>query len=172
MRDNIHTHIKVYNNCQKNKKKTLKYGKLPANEARSIPKERLLVDLILPYKILREGHDETLILKDLTMIDPETGCFEIIHYNDKQAATIENLVEQTWLCGYPRPKIITYDRGNEFLGQAFKNDPIEREYGIKSKCETIKNPQEKSILERIFQIIAELVCVFDLQKDYLDEDDP
>ena len=46
------------------------------------------------------------------MIDPETGWFEIVCYNGKQAATIENLVEKIWLCRYPRATIITHDRGN------------------------------------------------------------
>ena len=62
------------------------------------------------------------------MIDLETWWFEIVHKNEKQAAKIANLVEQTWLCRYPRPKTIMYDRGNEFLIHAFKNDLIEREY--------------------------------------------
>ena len=44
--------------------------------------------------MIRIGHDDPLILKVITMIDPETGWFEIVHYNDKQAATIENLVEK------------------------------------------------------------------------------
>ena len=61
---------------------------------------------------------------------------EILQYKDKQAATIENVVEQTWLCRYPRPKIITYDRVNKFMGHAFKNNLIETEYVVKSKCAT------------------------------------
>ena len=68
--------------------------------------------------------------------------------------------------------MITYDRGNKFLGQAFKNDPTEREYGIKAKCETTENPQSNSILERINQFIANLVHTFDLRNNHLDEDDP
>ena len=51
LRDNIRTHIKVCNTCKKNMKKTLKYGKLPANEAEIIPGKRLLVDIIGPYKL-------------------------------------------------------------------------------------------------------------------------
>ena len=31
------------------------------------------------------------------MIDPVTGCFEIMEYDYKQAITIKNLVETTWL---------------------------------------------------------------------------
>ena len=59
------------------------------------------------------------------MIDPETGWFEIVQYNEKQAATISNLVEQKQLCRYPFPTIIMYDQVNEFLGHAFKNDLTE-----------------------------------------------
>ena len=46
------------------------------------------------------------------MIDQEIGWFEIVQYNYKEAATMANLVEKTWLCRYPRPTIIMYDRGN------------------------------------------------------------
>ena len=59
------------------------------------------------------------------MIYPATGWLKILQYNYKQATTITNLVEQTWLCRYIRPTIITYDRGNEFLGHAFKKYLIE-----------------------------------------------
>ena len=57
----------------------LQVGTLPTNEAEDIPWYRLSVDLVDPYKIRIEGHDDPLILKDLTMIDPETGWFEIVH---------------------------------------------------------------------------------------------
>ena len=106
------------------------------------------------------------------MIDPATGWFEIVWYNDKQAATIANLVAQTWLCRYPGPTIITYDWLNEFLGHAFKNDLIKNEYGIKAKCATTGNPQADSILERTQQFIANLLLTYDLSNNYLDEDDP
>ena len=76
------------------------------------------------------------------MIDPVTGWFEIVQYNDKQAATIENLVDQTWLCRYPRLKIIIYVRVNELLGRVFKNYLIEKECGIKAKFDNTENPQE------------------------------
>ena len=39
-----------------------------------------------PYKIRIEGHNDPLILKALTMIDLDTGWFEIVSYNEKQAA--------------------------------------------------------------------------------------
>ena len=75
LRNDIRTHIKVCNNCYKNKKQNLKYGKLPVNKAEAIPRDRLLVDIIGPYKIRRESHDYPLILTSLTMIYPATGWF-------------------------------------------------------------------------------------------------
>ena len=75
------------------------------------------------------------------MIDPATGWFQIVRHNDKQAATIAKLVEQTRLCRYLHPTIITYDQGNKFLVHAFKNDLIENEYGIKDKRATTENTQ-------------------------------
>ena len=46
------------------------------------------------------------------MIDPVTGWFKITQYDDKGAITIVNLVETTWLTGYPIPMEITYDQGS------------------------------------------------------------
>ena len=65
-----------------------------------------------------------------------------------------------------------YNRGNEFLGHALKNDLIENKYGITAKCATTKITQANSILERIHQVIANLIHKFDLKNNYLDEDDP
>ena len=62
------------------------------------------------------------------MIDPETGWFEIVQYNDKHEATIANLIEKTWLCRYPMPMIITYDCGNEFLVHELKIYIIKKKY--------------------------------------------
>ena len=94
-----------------------------------------------------------------------------MQYNDKQAARISNLVEQTWLCRYPQPTIIMYDHINEFLGNTFKNDLIQNEYVIKSKFKTTANPKSNSILE-FYQVIENLVRKFDLQKNYIDKDKP
>ena len=54
------------------------------------------------------------------MLGLETGWFEIVQYNDKQADTIANLIEQKMLFRYPPPTIITYYQGNEFLGHIQK----------------------------------------------------
>ena len=69
------------------------------------------------------------------MIDPATGWFEIVQYNDKQSATISNLLEHACLYRYARPTIITYDHGNYFLGHTLKN------YIVKNNIRLIINVQ-------------------------------
>ena len=41
------------------------------------------------------------------MIYPTTMWIKILQYNDKHISTIANLVDQDYMCRYPRPKIIT-----------------------------------------------------------------
>ena len=56
----------------------------------TIPWDRSLLYLLVPYKVRREYHEDTLILKSLTMTDLATEWFEIIKHKDKQVATTEN----------------------------------------------------------------------------------
>ena len=86
--------------CQRRKKSKLKFRHLPVKEAEATPWDRLSVDLIGPYTIERKGQ-EPLTLQELTMINPVTNWFEIVEYDNKKAATIADLVEQTWLARYP-----------------------------------------------------------------------
>lgn len=170
MRDDIRKYVSQCQVCQKNKKQTKRYGHLPAKEADAIPWERLCVDLIGEYKIARKGK-KTLKMKAVTMIDPATGWFEIIRYPDKRAITIANIVEQTWLSRYPWPTLITYDRGSEFIGHEFR-DMIVNDYGIKCKPITVRNPQANAIVERVHQVIGNMIRTFELENNYLDDNDP
>ena len=42
------------------------------------------------------------------MVEPATGWFEIMKYDNKRTISIVNLVETIWLTRYPRPMEITY----------------------------------------------------------------
>jgi len=110
-------------------------------------------------------------MKAVTMIDPATGWFEITRYEDKQSITIANIVEMTWLSRYPWPTLITYDRGSEFIGHEFRN-MIKNDYGIKCKPITVRNPQANAIVERVHQVIGNMIRTFELENNYLDENDP
>ena len=171
LQDDCKSHVRYCDTCQRCKKQKVKYGHLPAKTAEVVPWERLCVDLIGPYKIERKGQED-LELKAVTMIDPATGWFEIAQYDDKKSMTVANIVEQVWLSRYPRPDICTVDRGGEFIGQGFKNELMKKEYGIKVKMATTANPQANSIIERVHQVIGNMIRTFELEKNYLDEEDP
>ena len=83
------------------------------------------------------------------MINPVTGWFEIVWYDDKIAITIANLVETMWLSRYPRPIEIAYDQGEAFIGHKFINSSIEIEDRITDKSSTSGNPMSNLILELI-----------------------
>ena len=170
LRNDVHDVCTKCHTCQKTKRTSKKYGKLPEKEAEAEPWERLSVDLIGPYKIKRQGKPE-LTLWCVTMIDPATGWFEMREIPNKEAITIANLVEQTWLTRYPWPQILTYDRGSEFMGEFAAM--IEEDYGITRKGITTRNPQANAIIERIHQTIGNVIRTFQVQEStYLDEDDP
>ena len=86
--------------------------------------------------------------------------------------TTANLVETTWLVRYPWPVEIAYDRGGEFLGHEFKNSLIENEYVIKTKLAYPGNPQANAIIERIHQVLGNLVRTYNLQETCVDDVSP
>ena len=112
-----------------------------------------------------------LKMKAVTMFNPATGWFEIAQYSDKKSINIANLVEQTWLSRCPWPPLITYDRGSEFIGFEFHN-MVKTDYGIKCKPITVQNPQANEIVGRVHQVIGNLIRTYELEDNYLDENDP
>jgi transposase InsO family protein len=105
------------------------------------------------------------------MIDPATGWFEIHQYYDKRSITVANIVEQEWFSRYPWPTQVTYDRGSEFTGKDFQK-MIKEDYGVKAKPITVRNPQANAIVERVHQVIGNIIRTFELEDNYLDEEDP
>ena len=106
------------------------------------------------------------------MINPVTGWFKIAQYDDKIVIYIAKLVETTWLYRYPRPIEITYDQGSEFIGHKFIKSLIEAEYGITAKPSTLVNPMYNEVLERIHQVIGNIVRTFNISQTYVDKNEP
>ena len=46
------------------------------------------------------------------------------------------------------------------------------DYGIKRKTITVRNPQANAMIERIHQVIENIIGMFELQYNYLDQDNP
>ena len=170
LRDHIREHVKTCPTCQKNKRKKINYGHLPPKEAEIMPWDKMCIDLIGPYKIRRKAKPD-LTCNAVTMIDPATGWFELHQIPDKRSDTVADIAEREWFCRYPWPTQITYDRGNEFLGKEFQ-ELIKKEYGITRKPITVRNPQANAIVERVHQTIGNMIRTFELENNYLEEDDP
>ena len=49
---------------------------------------------------------------------------------------------------------------------------IKNYYGIKDKPITVRNPQANAIVERIHQVIGNIICTFELENNNLEEEDP
>ena len=179
--------------CQKHKPRKRKYGHVPPkNVGELVPWDTVHTDLIGPYAIRANQFqpDGTTIevelsLTCMTMIDPVTGWFEIVEVPsfiandlknkttteeiDKSSARISRLFDQTWLLRYPRPKRVIFDNGSEF-----KKDfvPLLKDWSVKPKCTTIKNPQANSPIERIHQVIRHMLLTKNLKEKIFDYIDP
>ena len=65
-----------------------------------------------------------------------------------------------------------YDQGSEFIDNDFRKSLIEIEYVIIDKPSTLVNPTSNAILERIHQVIRNLVQTFNITQTHFDKDDP
>ena len=65
-----------------------------------------------------------------------------------------------------------YDQGSEFIGHEFIKSPIEEEYGITDKPSTLGNTMSNEALERIHQIIGNIVRNFSIYQIYVVKNDP
>jgi transposase InsO family protein len=70
-----------------------------------------------------------------------------------------------WLCRYPRPTKIIFDNGGEFKS-IFKE--MCENLGIDCKPTTSYNPQGNAIIERIHQVMGNMLCTFELEERDLD----
>ena len=79
--------------------------------------------------------------------------------------SIAGLVKNMWLSRYPILMEITYDQGSEFYGHKFRKSLTEMEYRIASKPSTLVNTMSNAILERIHQVILNLVWTCNINKN-------
>jgi hypothetical protein len=170
LRKDVEQLVRTCRSCQLNKKtKNRKYGHLPAKEAEdSEPWKRVNVDMIGPF-IVRDVNNVKHELRALTMIDPATGWFEIKDVTRATSAEVSAAFDDTWLARYPRPQYLGYDGGSEFKSVF---DKMRQNYGMKKKPSTSYNPQSNGIIERVHQVLTDILRTFELEKKELDERDP
>ena len=171
LREDIRQYVKTCRECQLCKIATNKYGKLPAKEAEpAIPWNRVNVDLIGPYTVGVKGNrKQTLELRAMTLIDPTTGWFEIAQIETPSAAEAERVMDDVWLSRYPRPAIIGFDNGGEFK-QVFEQ--LCTNMAITPKISLKYNPQSNGMIERIHQVVGNMLRTFELEETELDSQRP
>ena len=193
MKTQIRDFCKRCSVCQRGKKRKRKYGHLPPKNVDDlVPWETVHVDLIGPYSLtakqqLPDGsvQDKDFSLTCMTFVDPATGWFEIaevptyiLHddskkdtrqHIDKTSARISQLFDQVWLSRYPRPKKVIFDNGSEFKKNFV---PLLQDFAIKPKPTSIKNPQSNSPVERIHQVIMNMLNTKGLKDRIFDFIDP
>ena len=162
-------YVRTCPTCQKNKQQRKKYGKLPLKEAEEpIPWKRVNVDLIGPLTVKTPNGKEH-VLNALTMIDPATGWFEVAEVPTRHAETVAKVFDDTWLSRYPRPTYIGFDNGGENKGLFSE---MVSNYGLKKKHSTPYNPQSNGIVERVHQVLNDILRTFELEERELDEHNP
>ena len=183
--------VKTCKTCQQHKRKR-KYGHVPAKTIKDLmPWRTVHADLIGPYSITAKqtqpGGDikeVELRLTAMTMVDPATGWFEIVevpyynvedvvnnkdNYIDKSSARISQLFNQVWLSRYPRPNEVVFDNGSEFKMHFMR---LLKDFDIKPRPTTVENPQGNSPVERIHQVVHDMIRTKELDKLVFDYVDP
>jgi len=175
MRTTIRSITKSCKTCQKDKRRKLKYGHLPAKTIIRIPWEALCVDLIGPYTL--KGKDGSQInFMALTMIDLASSWFKIVELpvvnrqrtikikgrdllknneiSNKSSERIAHLVNKTWLYRYPRCRYLIYNNGSESI---LHFEHLCDSYGIKHKPTMVRSPQANAILKSVHQVIGQML---------------
>ncbi|GFH49966.1 hypothetical protein CTEN210_06442 [Chaetoceros tenuissimus] len=182
--------VKTCDVCQQYKKKR-RYGIIPAKTIKElVPWRTVHVDLIGPYSVTAkqiqpggEIKEVELKLTCMTMLDPATGWFEIAQvpyysieevkedkddFIDKTSARISLIFEQTWLSRYPRPEEVVCDNGSEFKLHFMT---LLKDFDIKPRPTKAENPQGNSPVERVHQVVQNMIKTKQLDSyefDYID----
>ena len=171
LRDDVLALCKTCETCQVHKKQRKHYGELPLASPPGRPWDTVAVDLIGPYEV--RFKNQVVQLRCLTMIDVRTRWFEMVRVKRKDAELVALNFDRVWLSRYPRPARCLHDNGTEFLGSDFQE--LLQSYGIKPSVTTIRNPQANAILERVHQVLGNLLRTAELSKvesDVTGDEDP
>ena len=104
------------------------------------------------------------------MIDPATGWIEIAEIPSKRTDAVADVIKRTWFNRYPWPTQVVMDRGSEFMAEF--SEMITRDYGVKKKTITTRNPQANAIVERVFQTISNVIRTMEVYNQDLDQEEP
>ena len=90
-------------------------------------------------------------------------------YIDKSSDMVTHLFNKTCLCRYPCSRKVIFDNTFEF-NQYFA--PLLKEFDIKPILPTVKKPQSNALLDRVHQLIINMLVTKDLDKTFFIHIDP
>ena len=155
MLEDIRSYVKTCGPCQKGKRGRRGYGKVPVKDVETEPWKDVAVDLSGPWKAYVDNRE--VYFHTFTIIDVFTGWVEIIPIITKESNTIADLFVREWLRRYPRPSRVIFDHGGEFDCKAF-SDKLALWF-IHSVPITVKNPRANAIVERMHQVLGDMLRV-------------
>jgi transposase InsO family protein len=160
MQPSIEKYVNECGTCQRVRRSTKKYGKLPTKIPVAVPWLEVHVDHIDPYS--QSDHPNAIKYFALSIIDPATSWVELFPLPNLSSATTCMAFDTQWLCRYPRPYKCIYDQGSAFTSQEFQE--LLSSYGIVPSPTTVQNPQANSVLERIHQVISSMIRTSNLSE--------
>ena len=155
MLSQIRAYLRTCGPCQRGKRGGRGYGKVPLKDVETEPWKDIALDLAGPWKAVVDGKD--VLFHTLTIIDVFTGWVEIIPITRKKKEVIRDLFVQEWLRRYPRPSRVIYDAGGEFDNDEFA--ACCTTWYIKPEPITVKNPRANAIVERMHQVLGDMLRV-------------
>ena len=114
------------------------------------------------------------------MIEPNMSWFEIVEvltydldevtgsnddYIDKYSSGVIQMFNKTWISRYPNPLKVVFDNGSGFIPDF---TPVLKVFDIKPAVTTIKNPQPNASVERVHQVIINMLVTKDLANKVFD----
>ena len=79
------------------------------------------------------------------------------------------MFNNTWICRFPCPQKVVFDNGYEFK-QDFTN--LLKDFDMKSVLTFVKNPQANAPVEKVHQVILNMLVTKDLDNKVLNYIDP
>jgi hypothetical protein len=105
---------------------------------------------IAELPVVEQLHQQAVNGKELLIAD------EIF---DKISECMAKIVNKTWLCRYPHCRYLIYDNGSEFK---LHFEYLCESCGITRKPTMVKNLRANGILERVNQVLGQMLCTAEL----------
>ena len=80
-------------------------------------------------------------------------------YIDKSSTSVRQLFSNKWIIRYPCTRKLVFDNGSQFKEEF---TALLKDFDIKSVLTKIKNPQSNYLVERVHQVILNMLATKDL----------